>query len=723
MFEHLTRTLRSGGLDESGKLYKGYWSNRYPQDKRKSPTAEELAYHIQADPNNMIGWIPGFDDCLVIDVDRGSNTPSFQKLCLLLHDYLVIDTQRGKHLIFRVSSSKQRISPPAKFTYGQCGGELIYKSNHIVVWDVEKLNSWLETSPLSNDWPPILHALKQTQSPNDAQGEEQGDDEEDDIDPEIEELLDEILATNRADVPEGGRNSTLFSLVTCLRRRYGSPGQFDTLKQVAYNWVGEDETRQSWEREVDQVFRSASKIKVKVSPHDFNVDTIRYVCEANDIQVRFNKRRLYPEVNDGTGWKQLENETNLILFLNDYYKKLNLPRRELEKVRYGDTTLRTFYKVLRAYGEVTYHYDPLLEALESYIPLLDEKLDIFAEWRDNWGINSFDEVFIKIFGLKDEYRLREFTVQFWTSMAMKIISDHYIPYPHSMLLTGKPGIGKSQAAHALLPIELAEYTTEIELETIDKETYIGLTGRLLAVVEEMAGRSNYKVRKLKKLLTAPMYNYRELYAMRATDHTPIVSYVFVSNDEKASFEDEGMRKRLIPMEMSDWRDDGRLDAQEFLLKYNKFLLALGYERASAMLDSTNFNPLSGMHLSRDADEANRQEGMRTAKIDAESEMSKLRNALFNRTYALMDLGVVIDFNGVLHYAWTIDSLLTFINSRYALSTRKLAGVLRQEGWMQIDTTPPSDYNAPHKCRRLRYWFKDTYVKDDSSIEDMFDEES
>ena len=155
--------------------------------------------------------------------------------------------------------------------------------------------------------------------------------------------------------------------------------------------------------------------------------------------------------------------------------------------------------------------------------MLDDKLEIFEEWRRHWEIYSFDEVFIKLFGLKDEFRIREFTTQFWTNMAMKIISPRYIPYPHSMLLTGAPGIGKSQAAHALLPAELERYVTEIELENVDKETYILLTGRLLAVVEEMAGRSNYKVRKLKKLLTAPMYNYRELYAMRATDHVPIVS--------------------------------------------------------------------------------------------------------------------------------------------------------------------------------------------------------
>lgn len=720
MFSRLTRTLRSGGLDNNGQLYKGYWNKQYPSDKRHSPTEEALEYHLRADPNNMVGWVPGFDDCLVIDVDRGSETPSFQKLELLLDDYLIINTARGKHLVIKVSSNKQRISPPQQFTYGQCGGELIYKSNHVVLWDPEKLDNWLASKPKSNNWPDILSALKgkQAQSTDSDEDEEEPEQSE-----EIEKLLDEILEHGTAKVEEGERNNTLYSLCIALKRRFGSPGQFDELKQCAYTWIGENESELVWRKEVDQVMASAGRRKVKVKPYDFNIKTLRHVFQANQMKIRYNKRRLYPEVDHGQGWVALEAETDLIKFLNLYYEKLNLSKGELEKVRYSDGTLKTFYKVLKALGEVEYMYDPLAEAIESYLPLLEHRDAIFEEWRTEYGINSLDEVFIRILGVKDEFRIREFTSQFYTNICLKVLCPHYVPYAHSMLLTGDPGIGKSQAVYALLPLELADYIVEIDLETVDKETYILLTGRLLAIVEEMAGRSNYKVRKLKKLLTAPVYNYRELYAMRATDHIPIVSYVFVSNDEKASFEDEGMRRRLVPMEMSDWRVEERCDAQAFLLKYNKFLLALGYEAAQKALESDNFNPLAGLRFSVEADEQNRKEGMRTAKIDAETEISKLRNAIFNRDSKLMDLSVILEFDGVPEYAWTLDSVLTYLNSRYSLTARKLAAAMKQDGWTQVDMMAPKKWNPSHKRRRLRYWKNSVLVKDDNTEDfEDFEEE-
>lgn len=592
--------MRTGGKDSTGSLYKGKWS-QYLDTVTQPPTTEEIQAHLAAGDSHFIGWYCGHDKVICIDVDYkpGDDPEDIQykqhlrRLIEPIQNPYIEKTPGGVHIFFKVRSGRQRISPPTKMQkYGPVSFEYFYKGRdrYIIVYGYPQCKEWYETPGPVNVWSDILgHINSLIGTPAPSRDPEDFTDDASEWDEQWAKLALDLLTTTNihaSDVvlpaPSDSRNHNLFHLVKMLIEQEVvtsmSDPYVDRLVELASAWnQGADDDWGSGE--VRGIIKSCLKRNANPPARDdYHSQSIGKGCRLASIDLSYNIRTELLSV---------------VLPTGESLDKVNIDKLSLRKV------METYHTSLRhskpnfskqasdqwavgatLHAREHYSHDPLADMLDAWIPSTHDYEQAVAAWESEYGIPPSHCVFHRILGLPlDDPRPAQFFERFYLALAARIANPNKaIEFPYALILTSKGKYGKSQFLDSLLPEEMREYQAAMRLDRIDLETDILLTGKYLAVINEMPGRSNYNKKALKDLITRTMISYRAKYAVDAKNYIPTAFFVMSTNDESPGFDDEALNRRLVIMSPSDYRKDGRPNAAEFMRRYSKLFLGMAWKR-------------------------------------------------------------------------------------------------------------------------------------------------
>ena len=221
------------------------------------------------------------------------------------------------------------------------------------------------------------------------------------------------------------------------------------------------------------------------------------------------------------------------------------------------------WEVVDKHGNVRQRYGPVKytagnSGAASFLPILwsavaDLEIDPFLWWLESlppWdGVRRIDTLIDDVLGVEEDYSAELIAAAGWSILGgavertLRPGAEHH----QSVLIKGKPGLGKSLFAQLLLPRPeffaegvgiTALHEDKLAIEAID-------TAVIVEIAEVSAVRGKIEIDALKKTLSKSRLSARLAYRRDPVRHDCAHVFLATSNDDEPLPLDEGLARRFI----------------------------------------------------------------------------------------------------------------------------------------------------------------------------------